>query len=235
MKKFVTFLTTGLLTVMLSTTVFADTASDVWYTDNRESETTYSVVLETSGKTADGLIEIKFDKDALSCKEGDIEVADDVDMHAVNVEDGSVKISYLSEKSVPAGSMIEVTFAVSEEYADKEVSVTVTSVTHNEAGDVVVSGAIDKPEEPEETEETEETETEETETEETESEETESEDKPDKSDDTNNDNSEKPEDSKPAVATAVATGDTIYAAAGILILVIGLVVVAVVVKKKKAK
>lgn len=233
MKKFVTFLTTGLLTVALSTTVFADTNSDVWYTGSRENDTTYNVSIETSGKTADGYIEIEFDKDVLSCEANDVVFVDAVDMESVNVEDGCVRISYLSEKAMPEGSIFTVSFEVDEAYADKEVSVTVSSVTHNEAGDVVTSGNVAQTEA--ETEETEETETEETETEDKDD----KDDKDDKQDNSGNTNNSEQKDETSTVQTAevksVETGDSVFAVAGILVLIAGLMVVAFAVKKKNAK
>ncbi len=241
MKKFVTFLTTGLLTVALSTTVFADTNSDVWYTGSRENDTTYNVSIETSGKTADGYIEIEFDKDVLSCEANDVVFVDAVDMESVNVEDGCVRISYLSEKAMPEGSIFTVSFEVDEAYADKEVSVTVSSVTHNEAGDVVTSGNVAQTEaETEETEETETEETEETETEETETEDKDDkDDKDDKQDNSGNTNNSEQKDETSTVQTAevksVETGDSVFAVAGILVLIAGLMVVAFAVKKKNAK
>lgn len=155
MKKFVTLLTTGLLTVMLSTTVCAETAPDVWNTGSREAKTTYRVSIETNGKAADGVTEIKFDKAALSCEENDIVVSDTVDMYSVNVEDGCVKVSYLAAEAIKEGTIFTVTFDVNKAYAEEDVTAIVSSVAHDEAGDALATGTIEEEEETEDTEDTE--------------------------------------------------------------------------------
>lgn len=176
MKKIVTLLTTGLLTGMLSTLAFAETKPDVWHTDSRETDTKYSVSIESNGKATDGVIEMKYDKAALTCEEDSVAFAEFVDMHAINIEEGCVKISYLSAEAIPEGKFISVSFDVKEAYADKNVTVAVTSVAHNEAGEALITGVYQKQEDAEEKEsETEETETEESEIAESEMEELEAE------------------------------------------------------------
>lgn len=262
MKKIVTLLTTGLLTGMLSTLAFAETKPDVWHTDSRETDTKYSVSIESNGKATDGVIEMKYDKAALTCEEDSVAFAEFVDMHAINIEEGCVKISYLSAEAIPEGKFISVSFDVKEAYADKDVTVAVTSVAHNEAGEALVTGVYQKQEDTEEKEseteesgiaesEMEELEAEETEVEETEKVETEGGKEAEKTEESEKESSEeleteeieevgteeteKKDEIDTAAVRSAATGDNIYVVAVILVLCVGLMIVALAFRKKKVQ
>lgn len=262
MKKIVTLLTTGLLTGMLSTLAFAETKPDVWHTDSRETDTKYSVSIESNGKATDGVIEMKYDKAALTCEEDSVAFAEFVDMHAINIEEGCVKISYLSAEAIPEGKFISVSFDVKEAYADKDVTVAVTSVAHNEAGEALVTGVYQKQEDTEEKEseteeagiaesEMEELEAEETEVEENEKVETEGGKEAEKTEESEmegneelkteeieeveTEETEKKEEIDTAAVRSAATGDNIYVVAGILVLCVGLMIVALAFRKKKVQ
>lgn len=129
MKKSITLFMTGLLVVMMCPmSVFAKPNPDVYYTSKRNDNTTFTVSIETNGKATDGISEISFDADVLSCDEKNVVLSEDIDMYSVNVTEGKVKVSYISEEPVKAGKLMTVTFEVSEDYADKEVSASVSLI-----------------------------------------------------------------------------------------------------------
>ena len=135
MKKFVTLLSTGLLVLMLSTTtVLAAGNPDVYYTEKRSTDETYKVSVMTNGKTTDGVIEITYNADELVCEEADVVVSTKVDLYSVNVEDGTVKISYIAEKAIPAGNLVTVSFDVTEQYLEQEVTAEVSGVSYDAKG-----------------------------------------------------------------------------------------------------
>lgn len=148
MKKFVTLLTTCLLVVMCTANVFAANNPDVGYGTFRDSTTDYRVSICTNGKATDGVVEITYDSAVLSCEESDVVISDSVDLYSVNVADGVVKISYLSEKPIEEGASGYVQFAyvvfhVADEYVNKDVSVKKVELAANDAnGKAVTTGLI---------------------------------------------------------------------------------------------
>ena len=141
MRKFVTFLTTGLLALMCcATVVSAKTNPDVSYTEKRSADTTYKVSVMTNGKATNGVIEIAYDAEVLACEETDVVVSSKVDLYSVNVEDGVVKISYSAENSLPAGTFSTVSFDVAEAYADEKVSAEVSCVSYDKKGNELTTG-----------------------------------------------------------------------------------------------
>ena len=140
MKKFVTLLTTCLLVVMCAANVFAATA-DITYVSWRGSATDYTVSIQTNGKATDGVSEITFDANALTCTEADIVISENVDMSSVNIEAGSVKISYIADEPMAAGTFVTVNFKVASDYTGKEVSVSAVTVAHDANGNLLTSAA----------------------------------------------------------------------------------------------
>ena len=141
MRKFVTFLTTGLLALLCCTSIVsAKTNPEVSYAGERKADTTYTVSVMTNGKASNGITEISFDSEALVCEEADIVVSKKVDVYSVNIEDGVVKIAYVSENALPAGTFITVSFDVTEAYADKEVSAEVSAVSYDIKGNELTTG-----------------------------------------------------------------------------------------------
>lgn len=114
MKKIVTMLTTVLLGTCISTTVLAGTNPNVWSETTVESDSTLSTTIKTDGTVTDGVLEITFDDSVLSCDKEDVLVSNSVDMYSVNVEDDSVKISFLSEEKIKKGTIFCVSFDVAD-------------------------------------------------------------------------------------------------------------------------
>ena len=142
MRKFVTVLTTALLVVMCASNVFAAMNADVTYNDVRVSTTSYAVSIHTDGKATDGTVEISYDENALTCVESKMEVHSGIDMYSVNVENGVVRISYLSEKVIPAGHLFTLFFDVSDEYVNKEVSTTVVCTANDATGAALTTAEL---------------------------------------------------------------------------------------------
>ncbi|WP_455677998.1 hypothetical protein [Sharpea azabuensis] len=212
MKKFVKFLATTLFVAMFSTTVFADTTYEVYATENRESATNYTVSIETKGNAADGITVIAYDATKMNCEESDIVMSENVDMYSVNVENGTVKVSYLAEKPIAAGSIFTVSFEVKEEYADEEMSVTVSSVAHNEDGEALETGS---------------------EEDDTENQGSVTPNNPTGNHTSSNSTQTSTDTTDTTVTGATNTGDTPVITIGVLVLCAGLIVVAFVAAKKK--
>lgn len=141
MRKFVTFLTTGLLALMCCTSIVsAKTNPDVSYTEERKADTTYTVSVMTNGKASNGITEITYDTEALVCEEADVVVSQKVDLYSVNIEDGVVKIAYVAKNSLPAGTFITVSFEVTEAYADEKVSAEIDCVSYDKKGNELTTG-----------------------------------------------------------------------------------------------
>ena len=145
MKKFVTLLMTGLLMVMCTVNVFAESVLeagllDVGYLDVRTARETYTIFVSSNGKATDGVTEITFDSNVLTAKEENVVVSDGVDLYSVNVTDGSVKISYISENAIPGGTFITVQLDVNENYLYQTVSATVTCVANDANGNALRTG-----------------------------------------------------------------------------------------------
>ena len=127
---------------MCTANVFAAANADVTYNDTRVSTTSYAVSVHTNGKATDGVVEISYDANALSCVESDLEISEDIDMYSVNVEDGVIKISYLSEEAIPAGTLFTVFFDVANEYVNKVVSATIACVANDASGAALTTGEL---------------------------------------------------------------------------------------------
>ena len=141
MRKFVTFLTTGLLALVCCTSIVsAKTNPDVYYTEERKADTTYTVSVMTNGKASNGITEITYDTEALVCEEADVVVSKKVDLYSVNIEDGVVKIAYVAKNSLPAGTFITVSFEVTEAYADEKVSAEIDCVSYDKKGNELTTG-----------------------------------------------------------------------------------------------
>lgn len=145
MKKIVTLLMTGLLMVMCTVNVFAESVLeagllDVGYLDVRTARETYTIFVSSNGKATDGVTEITFDSNVLTAKEENVVVSDGVDLYSVNVTDGSVKISYISENAIPGGTFITVQLDVNENYLYQTVSATVTCVANDANGNALRTG-----------------------------------------------------------------------------------------------
>ena len=141
MRKFVTFLTTGLLALLCCTSIVsAKTNPEVSYKGERKADTTYTVSVMTNGKASNGVTEITFDSEAMVCEEADIVVSKKVDLYSVNIEDGVVKIAYVAKNAMTAGTFITVSFDVTEAYADKEVSAEVSCVSYDKKGNELTTG-----------------------------------------------------------------------------------------------
>ena len=150
MKKIITMLAVGAVSVICSTTAYAATNPDVYYTESLNNETSYTVSVETNGKATDGLTEITYDSTVLNCEEDDIVISDNVDISSVNVENGVIKVAYVSEDAIEEGAIFSVTFDVAEGKAD-DVAVNVTSVANAADGSALSTGkeATDEPVTPE--------------------------------------------------------------------------------------
>lgn len=154
MKKFVTLLMTGLLMVMCTANVFAETYMqagllDVGYVATRSTKETYTISVATNGKATDGVTEITFDAEVFSATEENVVISENVDLYSVNVTEDSVKISYLSEKAIAAGQLMLVQLDVKEAYLDKTVSATVTCLANDANGNALKAGLnaeVPKPE-----------------------------------------------------------------------------------------
>lgn len=146
MKKFVTLLMTGLLMVMCTMNVFAYTEIDldrldVGYVNSRTSRETYTISVRTNGKATDGVVEINFNSAAFTASENNVKVLKNVDLYAVNATEGSVKISYLSDTAISAGTFIEVQLMVKEAYySDETISATVKCVANDANGKSLRTG-----------------------------------------------------------------------------------------------
>lgn len=151
MRKIITMLAVGAVSVICSTTAYAATNPDVYYTESLNNETSYTVSVETNGKATDGLTEITYDSTVLNCEEDDIIISDNVDISSVNVENGVIKVAYVSEDAIEEGAIFSVTFDVAEGKAD-DVAVNVTSVANAADGSALSTGkeATDEPVTPDE-------------------------------------------------------------------------------------
>ena len=145
MKKFVTLLMTSLLMVMCTVNVFAATyvdtgVLDVGYATGRNSRETFNISVATSGKATDGVTEITFNAEEMTVKEDKILISEDVDLYSVNITEGSIKISYLSENPIAKGHLIFLQLDVKEAYYDKTVSATVTCIANDANGNALKTG-----------------------------------------------------------------------------------------------
>ena len=118
MKKIVTLLAVLGLGFMLTTKAFAAEA-DLTLSIEKTTKEEVSVEVETNGNVADGVLAINYDATALSCTEADIDVA--TEYHAINVESGVIKISFLSEENIPTGSLVKITFDIAPAAQSKNV------------------------------------------------------------------------------------------------------------------
>lgn len=154
MKKAVMLFTMLLLGMSVPTVVYAETNAGVWCETNVEDGNNLSVSIETNGKATDGVLAIDYDPSVISCTEKDVEIADSVEMYSVNVVDESVRISFLSENAVDAGTIAEIAFKVVDENADEDTlkaAVSLTGEAHNETGGVIVVRTEETPAAPTET------------------------------------------------------------------------------------
>lgn len=115
MKKLRTVLTSALMCTMFSTTILAAGSADVWEEAELTKEGELVLSVETNGKATDGMVEIQYDKDAMSVSEKDITIAEDVDMYSLNLEDENVKLAYLSAKAMGKGTVVTVNFEIAKE------------------------------------------------------------------------------------------------------------------------
>lgn len=154
MKKFVTLLMTGLMMMMCTVNVFAQTYMeagliDVGYAVARTSKETYTISVATNGKATDGVTEITFDAAVFTAKEENVVVSENVDLYSVNVTEDSVKISYLAEKAIAKGQLMLIQLNVNEAYLDKTVSATVTCVANDANGNALKTGLNEQVPQPE--------------------------------------------------------------------------------------
>lgn len=132
MKRIVTVLTTLLLSVMFTMNVFAAENPDVYYYVEQGTDSEYTVIVASTGKVTDGLVEISYDAEALTISEEDVIISENVDMYSVNVEDGVIKIAWLAGDAIPEGTFITVPFGVTDAAGD-DVNVEVTFPSANDA------------------------------------------------------------------------------------------------------
>lgn len=122
MKKAVKLLSVLILGMLVSMPVYAEAEPepDVWCETGVENKN-LSVSIETNGKATDGVISIGYKSSIIDCTEDDVKINESVvDMYSVNVIDGSVRISFLAEDAIEAGTFAEVVFNVVDENADEE-------------------------------------------------------------------------------------------------------------------
>lgn len=157
MKKTIVAMITMLL-FLSPWNVYADTTDSVWAEASaEEKEVTVTVV--TDGSTASGVLTLDYDEAVFGCEEADVVKADGVDMHAVNVEDGTVKISYVAKKAVAEGVMFTITFESEKDVTATELkSFKMEGDAYTSKGASVEVGTVEvkenvKPEEPGNTEE----------------------------------------------------------------------------------
>ncbi|MBD5556058.1 MAG: hypothetical protein HDQ95_12180 [Roseburia sp.] len=140
MKKVVTLLTALLLGTLVSTSVYAEANADVWCETSVEGND-LSVSVETNGEATDGVVTIGYDSSVVTCTEADVKVADAVDMYSVNVVDESVRISFLAEDAIDAGSIAEISFKAVDKNADKdtlESAISFTGEAFDESEDALI-------------------------------------------------------------------------------------------------
>ena len=141
MKKTIVAMLTMLL-FLLPMNVYADVDAAVWAEATAEDkEVTVTVV--TDGSTTSGVLTLDYDEAVFGCEEADVVKADGVDMHAVNVEDGIVKISYVAKKAVTKGVMFTISFEAASDVTTKELgSFKMAGEAYTSKGASVEVGAV---------------------------------------------------------------------------------------------
>ncbi len=113
MKKTIVAMITMIL-LLMPVTALADEQNSVWLDTSVENKEV-SVDVVTDGSTTSGVLSFTYDNTVFVCEESDVKPVDDTNlMYAVNVLDnGTVKISYIAEKTVADGAMFTITLEAS--------------------------------------------------------------------------------------------------------------------------
>ena len=118
-RKYMTVVMAGLLALSIPITGTAEENYNVWVdkTDLKSENNELNIEIKTDGKSTDGLLVITYDSVVLEIEEADVVWADSVEMNSVNVvEEGTLKIAYLSEDDIEKGVLATIKFTVDGEY-----------------------------------------------------------------------------------------------------------------------
>lgn len=115
MKKIVTMMLAVLMMIAApGLSVFAEEAKTVWI-DTQKAELAdgkLQVAVSTDGTMTDGVLTLNYDSEVLGItEESDVKVGKTVDMYAVNLIEGVVKVSYVSEQPIEKGDFLTITFS----------------------------------------------------------------------------------------------------------------------------
>ena len=112
MKKLIAMTVIALAVTSTSVNVAAEESKAVWIDAGEVTldQNTLEVTVQSDGEVTDGVLALKYDTNVLSIEESDVKLDDQVAMYAVNVEDGTVKISYLAEDALEEGTFITLDF-----------------------------------------------------------------------------------------------------------------------------
>lgn len=121
-RKYMTALMAGMLALSFPITGTAKEDYNVWLdkTDLKSVNNELNIEVKTDGKSTDGLLVITYDSVVLQVEEADVVWADSVERYSVNlVEEGTLKMAYLSEDDIEKGVLATIKFTVDGEYGSE--------------------------------------------------------------------------------------------------------------------
>lgn len=114
MKKLITMMTAIMMVIFAAgLSVQAAEEKTVWIDPQKAvlTDGKLQVAVSTDGTVTDGVLALTYDSKVLKItKESAVKVSESVEMHAVNLVDDEVRISYVSENPIEKGDFVMLTF-----------------------------------------------------------------------------------------------------------------------------
>ena len=151
-KKYVAAITAGLLALAMPVTGTAKDNYNVWIDEAelKSNAQEINVEIKTDGKSTDGLLVINYDASVLQVEEEDIIWSDDVEMYSANIiQEGTLKMAYLSENAIEDDVIATIMFTTSGNSAIAD-AIDLSGDVHDGEGNILnVGKKVEKPSEEE--------------------------------------------------------------------------------------
>lgn len=147
-KNGIVFAMAGLLALSMPIMGQAEENYNIWIDEAEVKNEGHDLTVEvkTDGKSTDGLLEIFYDAAMLKVEETDVVWSSDVEMSSINVvDDGVLKMAYLSEEAIESGVLATIKFTTNENDINKD-SIVLEGDVHDGNGNTLrVGEKVSKP------------------------------------------------------------------------------------------
>ncbi|MBO5461582.1 MAG: hypothetical protein J5983_07295 [Ruminococcus sp.] len=129
--------------VLMSTTVLAsDPQLNVWIDKEKINIQDSMLEIESDGTTTDGLIVLTYDPVQIKFTDEDVRPGSGIEMYSAHVvEEGTLKIAYLAEETIPEGILFTISFDAETEVISDAIT-SLEGEIHDINGDILQIGIL---------------------------------------------------------------------------------------------